>query len=162
MNINKELIKNNFEKDGYAAVKPLFDKEKIDEINNELNRSIIECVPKMPDNKVYYEDKSDKSSIKQLFKMFLYDEYFKNLIEPSVIRKLAEEVLGEKVRADNLQYFNKPPGIGKPTPPHQDGYYWHLKEPKAVTCWLALEPVDEENGYNTNIGSVSIYTKIFC
>ena len=57
----------------------------------------------MPDNKVYYEDKSDKSSIKQLFKMFLYDEYFKNLIEPSVIRKLAEEVLGEKAPYNGLK-----------------------------------------------------------
>ena len=30
MNINKEQIKNNFESDGYAAIKSLFDKEKME------------------------------------------------------------------------------------------------------------------------------------
>ena len=52
----------------------------------------------------------------------------------------------EKAIPKNLQYFNKPAGVGKPTPPHQDGYYFMLKKHNAVTCWLALEKVDEENG----------------
>ena len=62
------------------------------------------------------------------------------------IREVAEIVLREKAEPKNLQFFNKPPGIGKPTPPHQDGYYFMLKKHNAVTCWLALEKVDEENG----------------
>ena len=32
------------------------------------------------------------------------------------------------------------------TPPHQDGYYFNLDNDKAVTGWLALEDVDDENG----------------
>ncbi len=36
--------------------------------------------------------------------------------------------------------------IGKPTPPHQNGYYFMLKPSLAVTMWLALEDVDTENG----------------
>ena len=31
-------------------------------------------------------------------------------------------------------------------PPHQDGYYFNLDSDKAVTGWLALEDVDDENG----------------
>jgi phytanoyl-CoA hydroxylase len=46
----------------------------------------------------------------------------------------------------NLQYFNKPPGVGQPTPAHQDGYYFKLDPPEALTMWLALDDVDEENG----------------
>lgn len=46
----------------------------------------------------------------------------------------------------NMQYFNKPPGIGQPTPPHQDGYYFMLEPCEAVTMWFALDDVDEENG----------------
>ncbi|MGK0200780.1 MAG: phytanoyl-CoA hydroxylase [Yoonia sp.] len=45
-----------------------------------------------------------------------------------------------------MQYFNKPPGLGKPTPAHQDGYYFMLKPCAAVTMWMALEKVDQENG----------------
>ncbi|MEX2569582.1 MAG: phytanoyl-CoA dioxygenase family protein [Cyclobacteriaceae bacterium] len=46
----------------------------------------------------------------------------------------------------NMQWFNKPPKIGKETPPHQDGYYFMLDPSEAVTMWLVLEDVDEENG----------------
>lgn len=45
-----------------------------------------------------------------------------------------------------MQYFNKPPRIGQPTPPHQDGYFFMLNPNEAITMWMALENVDEENG----------------
>jgi ectoine hydroxylase-related dioxygenase (phytanoyl-CoA dioxygenase family) len=45
-----------------------------------------------------------------------------------------------------MQYFNKPPSVGQPTPPHQDGYYFMLDPCEAVTMWFALDEVDEENG----------------
>ena len=57
----------------------------------------------------------------------------------------------------SMQYFNKPPvsaysasstcASSRPTPPHQDGYYFLLQPPgQAVTMWLALDAADEENG----------------
>ena len=55
-------------------------------------------------------------------------------------------LLGGEVTCQNMQYFNKPPRIGKPTPAHQDGYYFKLEPCEALTMWMALEPVDEENG----------------
>ncbi|WDR02605.1 phytanoyl-CoA dioxygenase family protein [Devosia algicola] len=138
--------KADFDRDGYITRQPLFDATKMTEISSELDRYIAQCVPKMPDTEVYFEDRSDRSSLKQLQNMFKYDDYFRDLIETDTIRALAETVLGEEVNPVNLQYFNKPAGIGQGTPPHQDGYYFHLTPPKAVTGWLALEPVDEENG----------------
>ncbi|WP_442505416.1 phytanoyl-CoA dioxygenase family protein [Novipirellula sp. SH528] len=50
------------------------------------------------------------------------------------------------IRDALFQYINKPPGIGQPTPPHQDGFYFMLEPNEAVTMWLALEDVDEETG----------------
>ncbi len=73
------------------------------------------------------------------------DPFFAGLLNGRAT-KLAEIALGELVVAKNLEYFNKPPGIGQPTPPHHDGYYFHLKPNQAVTTWLALEDVDHENG----------------
>ena len=61
-------------------------------------------------------------------------------------KQLAEELLGEAVIGKNLQYFNKPPGTGKATPVHQDGYYFMLQPSHALTMWLALDVADEENG----------------
>jgi ectoine hydroxylase-related dioxygenase (phytanoyl-CoA dioxygenase family) len=40
----------------------------------------------------------------------------------------------------------KPAGDGMPVPLHQDAEYWPLQPMEALSCWLALDRVDEENG----------------
>ena len=55
-------------------------------------------------------------------------------------------LLGTPVVLRGVELFNKPAGIGKPTPPHQDGYYFCLVPSQAVTLWFPLDPVSEENG----------------
>ena len=142
---NNNIIKQ-FNDDGYVALYSFFDEDKIQEIRSELDRYIVDIVPALPNHHVFYEDKADKSTVKNLQQMFTYDNYFKKLIEESSIQEIASFVLGETAVPKNLQYFNKPAGVGKPTPPHQDGYYFMLKKHNAVTCWLALEEVDQENG----------------
>jgi phytanoyl-CoA hydroxylase len=75
-----------------------------------------------------------------------HDGWFREQFESGRPRQLAETLLGGPVVPKNLQYFNKPPGVGQPTPPHQDGYYFKIEPCEALTMWLALDPVDEENG----------------
>ena len=139
-------LAEDFDRDGYIAIQPLFPPEKIAEINAELERFIADVMPTMPPSLVYFENREDRSTLKQMQKLSEYDSYFRALMEESLIRDLAAAALGEPAVPQNLQYFNKPAGIGQPTPPHQDGYYFHLSPCKAVTGWLALEPVDHENG----------------
>lgn len=141
-----EFLQNNFSRDGYLAVSPLFDDAKIAEINRELERFIVDVVPTMPSTHVYYEHKDESNSLKQLQKIFQYDSYFNDLMTTGAIRSIAEELLQDEAVPINMQYFNKPPSGGLATPPHQDGYYFHLTPCEAVTGWLALEDVDEENG----------------
>jgi ectoine hydroxylase-related dioxygenase (phytanoyl-CoA dioxygenase family) len=139
-------LKQDFDRDGFIAIRPLFDAARMAEINRELDRYLRDVVPKMKDTEVYYEDKSDRSTVKQMMFLERYDPYFDTLLNSSVVHDLAVTVLGEPAIAQNMEYFNKPPGIGKQTPPHQDGYYFKIAPPQAVTGWLALEPVDMENG----------------
>ena len=139
-------VKDIFDRDGYLTVEPLFDFAKMTEINIELDRFIADRVQSMGKNEVYYEDINDRASIKQMMNMHDHDPYFDDLLRNSDIRTMAETALGEDVKGVNVEYFNKPPGIGKATPAHQDGYYFHIKPLKAVTGWLALEEVDHENG----------------
>lgn len=135
-----------FDRDGYVAIRPFFSAARMAEINRELDRYLADCVPLMKDTEVYYEDKSNRSTVKQMMFLERYDGYFADLLQSSEVHALAEDVLGEPAVAQNMEYFNKPPGIGKQTPPHQDGYYFKIAPPQAVTGWLALEPVDDENG----------------
>ncbi|HLJ09859.1 MAG TPA: phytanoyl-CoA dioxygenase family protein, partial [Planctomycetaceae bacterium] len=58
----------------------------------------------------------------------------------------AETLVGEAANCESPEWFNKPPGVDHPTPPHQDNYYFNLKPSNVVTIWLALDCVDDENG----------------
>lgn len=146
LNFDASETKDCFDRDGYLRVDSLFGAAKMAEINAELDRYIAQHVPGMSRSEVYYEDINDDTSIKQLMNMHDHDSYFDDLLRNSVIRTMAETALGEEVKGVNVEYFNKPPGIGKATPAHQDGYFFHIKPSKAVTGWLALEDVDHENG----------------
>ncbi len=100
----------------------------------------------MPSTDVYFETKGEPDTIKQLVRMSQYDSYFENLILSERFIELAGLLLGCPAIAKNMQWFNKPTAVSRPTPPHQDGYYFMLDPNEAVTMWLALDDVDEENG----------------
>ncbi len=143
---DSSAVAHDFQQNGYLTIDPLYSTADMERVNEEIDRFLRERVPSMPDEQVYYEDPTDKTSIKQLQKLFDHDPFFHDMMFEGPARRIAEIALGEEVEAVNMQFFNKPPGVGKATPPHQDGYFFHLDPPLAVTGWLALEPVNHENG----------------
>jgi phytanoyl-CoA hydroxylase len=74
------------------------------------------------------------------------DPFFSKYRRQPSWNELAAALVGEAVEAQEPEWFNKPPGTDHATPPHQDNYYFCLRPPNVVTLWLALDPVDEENG----------------
>lgn len=146
MTLNVDQIKTRFNKDGYIAIKAFVSGTELEEISDNVARFIREVVPSLPREHVFCEDKDDISTLKQIQQMGVYDSYFNRWMEKSPFRKMAEVLLDGKVVAKNLQFFNKPAGSGKPTPPHQDGYYFMIEPCFALTMWFALDDVDEENG----------------
>ncbi len=137
--------KATFEQDGFVAVPRFCDAAELKALEAALARFIVERVPALPVEHVFYEDKTDVGTLKQIQRMHEHDEYFGDFFEGKP-KRLAEEILGEKVVGKNLQYFNKPPALGQATPPHQDGFYFMLEPCRALTMWMALDMVDEENG----------------
>ncbi len=135
-----------FERDGYLALPGFLNEAELGELHAQLARVIAEVVPTLPREQVYYEDKDDPSSLKQIQQLFAHDPYFEGLFFKSRFERVAETLLAGPVEGKNMQYFDKPPRIGKPTPPHQDGYYFMIDPCEATTMWLALDEVDEENG----------------
>ncbi len=147
MEINDyDSAKAGFDQNGFAFLPGLLSPEEIHELNLQLEKFITEVVPSMPSEHSFYENKKDTNTLKQLFHLSAYDPYFDKLVYGSKFEHLAEILLGEKTAKGDVEYFNKPAGIGKPTPPHQDGYYFMLTPPQALTFWIPLEQVDLENG----------------
>lgn len=141
-----EVLKSDFNRDGYVFIPSFFNAEEIKVINTELNGYIKNSVPKMSVKQVFYEDQQNPETLKQLQDLQHYSLFFNQLMAGSKLEKLAEMMLDEKVIGKNVEYFNKPPEIGKATPPHQDAYYFNIKPARAVTMWIALEDADAANG----------------
>ncbi|PSL27176.1 phytanoyl-CoA dioxygenase family protein [Dyadobacter jiangsuensis] len=140
------LIKRKFEEDGYVFLPGFLSEEEVAEVNRRLEDFIENTVPGLPVSDVFYEDKNDPATLKQIMHVSDHAPYFAPMLNDSKFSRIAGELLEDTVVPKILEYFNKPPKIGKPTPPHQDGYYFMLKPAKAVTMWMALEDVDEANG----------------
>ena len=138
-------LQQEFRRDGYVLLPGFLGPEKVAEIHENLARFIRDIVPSLPAKQVYYEDISDPETLKQLQQLHTHDPYFQRLFDEE-FQQLATVLLEGPVTGKNMQYFNKPPRIGQPTPPHQDGYYFMIDPSEAVTMWLALDEVDEENG----------------
>lgn len=150
--LKKQIPSNNsqfldaYDRDGYVLIRNFVAGEALRELQTNIDRFIADVVPSMSAEHVFYEDRDDPTTLKQLQQMANYDPWFQEQFTAGPFRKIAEVLLRGPVVPKNMQYFNKPPGVGQPTPPHQDGYYFMLEPCEALTMWFALEDVDEETG----------------
>lgn len=138
-------LKPAFDRDGYAIVRQFLGAADFADLTANLDRYIREIVPTLPDKHAFYVDKARPETLKQMQHMDL-DSYFRDYVKHPTWLALARTLLGEDVLVQAPEWFNKPPGQIAPTPPHQDNYYFNLKPPNVLTIWLALDPVDAENG----------------
>ena len=67
------------------------------------------------------------------------------VLHPALVG-VAEQFLGGNLRLWWDQGINKPPGAGSPIPWHQDNAYQDGAAEEYLTCWLALDDSDSENG----------------
>lgn len=148
--MNYEQYKAAFDRDGFVIVRHFLSSQEFAELTGNLDRYIREVVPELADSDAFYIDKSRPETLKQMQHMGRHglgcDAYFRDYKSQPRWLALARALLGEDVEAQEPEWFNKPAGTESPTPPHQDNYYFNLKPPRVVTIWLALDPVDEENG----------------
>ncbi len=138
--------RSRFRADGYVKLPNFFGGEVLKELGEQVDRFHREVLPRLPDAHVFHESKGRPETLKQIQQMNQHDPWFDALISRGRVRALAELLLDGLAVPRNVQYFNKPAGLGKGTPPHQDGFYFMLEPCEALTIWIALDEVDEANG----------------
>ncbi|MBM3458447.1 MAG: phytanoyl-CoA dioxygenase family protein [Armatimonadetes bacterium] len=130
---------------GYLIQRDFLGPSELHELRVELDRYIGEIVPTLADRDAFYVDRSRPETLKQMQHMG-HAPFFAAYPRRNSWMTLAAALVGEPVRGEAPEWFNKPPGTDSPTPPHQDNYYFCLRPPQVVTLWLALDPVERENG----------------
>lgn len=95
--MNHELVKSIFTQDGYVLIPGFLSKDEVSEIAQNFNRVIQEVTPNMPNEKVFYEDKTDLSTLKQLIDIHKYDEFFNQVLTNGKFKDIAEYLLADEV-----------------------------------------------------------------
>jgi len=134
-----------FARDGFLIVRRFLTGDDLQTLSTNLDRYIRDVVPTLSDAHAFYDDRSRPETLKQMQHMAV-DPFFRDYTRHPKWKALAEALLGEEARCDAPEWFNKPPRTLHPTPPHQDNHYFNLEPPSVLTIWLAVDPVDEENG----------------
>lgn len=137
--------RTDYERDGFVVVRQLLPPSDFTQLQAELDRYIREVVPKLPPADAFYDDRTRPETLKQMQHMG-GDTFFRDYARHPSWLSLAETLVGERVNGQDPEWFNKPPGTNHVTPPHQDNYYFCLRPPHVITIWMALDPVDDENG----------------
>ncbi len=142
----QDPIQTRLHSNGFVVLPEFLRESGLMELHAHVDRFLRDVLPLVPDEHVFYEAKDDPTSLKQVQQLGVYDPWFNDLISTGQVRALAEHLLDGPVVPRNIQYFDKPPMTGRPTPAHQDGHYFKLDPCEALTMWLALDEVDEANG----------------
>jgi len=143
---DKTATGDAFRRDGVVHLNGFFDSAEMQKLEEALRRYVDDIVPTVPPKDAFFERSDDPRTLKQLQRMEEHDPFFADLQTSEKLVQLAELLLGQPVRSAGVEWFNKPARVGGPTPPHQDGFYFCFVPDEAVTVWIALEDVDEQNG----------------
>lgn len=142
--MNLESLSKRYAEDGVIKVEHLFSPEEIEEIRAQLQRYAREITPGLPPNDVVFE--ADGVSVRNCWRMEHHDPWFAELAQKDSILALVAELVKGKPVLMAVESFNKPARVGSAVPAHQDNAYFCLTPPDALTVWIAVDPVTEENG----------------
>ncbi len=138
--INILKIKNEFEKKGVVIIKNFFKKNEVLNLEKKIKQYLKKNKDKLKSNEINYI----KNKVNSVHKF--KNLYFKKFCNNKKIKEIGDQLLGVKSRFQDCEYFAKPAKIGLDSPMHQDNYYWNLKNPKAITMWIAIDPANKKNG----------------
>jgi phytanoyl-CoA hydroxylase len=138
--------KTDFDRDGFAVIRGFYAPREAQDLFEQVERYLARIVPTLPDEAVFYEDKQKPETMMRLERMEKHDPFFDGMRREERYTGLASTLLDDAAVPQQAEVFAKAPRIGKPTPPHQDGNYFMLVPNEALTFWLPIESVDEENG----------------
>jgi len=137
--------KAGYDRDGFVIVRQFLPPAELAELTQQLDHYIAEVVPTLPPEAAFYQDRARPETLKQM-QFMDRDPWFQAYMQNPRWLKLASTLVGERAECQGPEWFNKPPGVEHPTPPHQDNYYFNLTPPNVITLWMALDVVDDENG----------------
>jgi phytanoyl-CoA hydroxylase len=139
-----DLIKKNFDENGYVKINKILSNSEVSKILNEINNIKNKFLNIKNPNLHFTKDKKINTihDINKFIRSKILEKFSKN----KKLVKIIEHILEKKTFVRNMEFFLKPKKTGKKSPIHQDNYYWNIKNKKALNVWLACTESNKNNG----------------
>src|ERR1051325_10727273 len=141
-----DRLRERFEADGFVIVRELLDASELAELKWQIDRYIREVVPTLPQDAAFFDDYSKPETLRKMQTLNKRDPWFRKFMDQGKHVPLLEHFLRDKFSPQGLEWFDKLPYDSNATPPHQDGFYWCRTPNNGCSLWIALDPVDRDNG----------------
>lgn len=146
MKFNNSYIKN-YDQKGWIVLKSFLNKEEVRLAKNKINEFLKKNIDKFSGRSINFAKKKQKISEINSFHELHHCKWIKNFSKKKKVINIVKQLLSSKeleLRAS--EYFAKPKKIGLMAPPHQDNYYWNIKNNRGLTIWISLSRSNKLNG----------------
>ena len=151
-----EDAETQLEEQGYFVVQNILDEDAVRAVRKEIERIIaVEDGFQLDKNRTDGVQAEGANAVRAVRdRNFLSEVLWNKWFTAEHVVALQKRFAGDNVRVQGTSFFTKPPRIGEGAPWHQDLWLW-ARQPenptrkykmRHISCWIALEPVDLENG----------------
>jgi len=141
-----DALRQRYDADGFVIVRKLFEPAELAELQSQIDRYIREVVPRLPKDAAFFDDYSKPETLRKMQALDKRDAWFTRFMNEGKHVPMLEHFLRDQFSPQGLEWFDKLPFDQNATPAHQDGFYWNRKPNIGCSLWIALDPVDRENG----------------
>ena len=135
--------RKEFDDKGYFTCVSILDDSEKKELLSKIDQ-IEKSVISYPENKKE-QDPNNPSRLRKINDLALNNQYFLKISKKPEILDIVAKCIGEDIKHFGDQLFMKPPG-GVEKTSHQDSPYFPISPMNLISCWIALDDVNEENG----------------
>lgn len=147
--LNKFLTageKNKFFKNGWLKIPKLITRQQVDNLKKTVDEFLSKTDKSYGKKKINFLLNEKNEKVIHSFHKISDSKKIKKFATQKKFYNIAEKIIESKSKFRKCELFAKPSKIGIKSPPHQDNFYWCLKNGKSLTFWIALDKSNKRNG----------------
>ncbi|MCA9446946.1 MAG: phytanoyl-CoA dioxygenase family protein [Candidatus Omnitrophica bacterium] len=135
-----------YRQNGYIQLHNVLSPQEVSELRKILTRAVKDRKKKFDPTQIQFTDEYQKV-FTQVVNLWQDYEEIQPYIHSPKLAEIARRLVGcRSIRLWHDHALIKPGRDGVETKWHQDFPYWPMNEPGALSCWIALDDVNEKNG----------------
>lgn len=141
--LNFHQLIGEYDEKGWIKIPGVIEEKDVEEIISHVRSFVGRNLEKFQPREINFVE----GEVNSVHCLHLYEDAFLQGIQGNeTLKHVVSKLLGGEAVCRGSEAFMKPAKKGLPSPMHQDNFYWCVEGGAALTCWIALDDIDESNG----------------